>query len=198
MKKKRAYIVHGWLATPEFAWLPWLKAALEKEGFDVTVPQLPDAKYPKLEKWVPALAEVVGMPDEETYFIGHSMGCQAILRFVESLPEGVKVGGAVFVGGFYDHLKGLRDGLPAREFYASWFTTPLNPQKIVAHMPKSVAIFSDNDKFIPLDNQNGYRDHLGSKIIIEHDKGHFTKVFDGVGEVPYVLEQVLALSSHKI
>ena len=197
MKKKRVVIAHGWLAGPTYAWFPWLKQKLEERGFEVIIPELPDAKYPKLEKWLPALAEAVGVADGETYFVGHSMGCQAILRYMETLPVGVQVGGVVFVGGVYDNILGLRDGIPAREFYASWFSRPLDIPTIVSHMPKSVAIFSDNDKFVPLDNQNGYRDHLGSEIFIEHDKGHFTKLIDGVDEVPYVLEQVLKLSGQK-
>src|SRR3972149_1809387 len=97
--KKRVFIAHGWEGTPESGWFPWLKQELETRGFDVFVPQLPDTNHPRREKWVPALAEVVGVPDEQTYLIGHSMGCQTIARYLESLPEGVRVGGAIFVAG---------------------------------------------------------------------------------------------------
>ena len=67
---KRVIIVHGWSGYPEEGWFPWLKAELEKKGFEVNVSEMPDADNPRIEKWVPKLAEVVGNLDEETYFVG--------------------------------------------------------------------------------------------------------------------------------
>ena len=96
MDNKRAIIAHGWDGYPEEGWFPWLKSELEARGFEVLVPQLPEANSPSIYNWVPALAEAVGTPDENTYFVGHSMGCQTIARYLETLPEGAKVGGAVF------------------------------------------------------------------------------------------------------
>src|SRR3989338_169649 len=98
---KRVFIVHGWGGHPEEGWFPWLKKELEAKGFKVFVPQLPDAENPRIQKWVPKLAETVGVPDEETYFVGHSMGCQTIARYLESLPAEIKIGGAIFVAGFF-------------------------------------------------------------------------------------------------
>src|SRR3989344_6946533 len=99
--KKRVIITHGWGGHPKGDWFPWLKKELEAKSFEVHIPRLPNAENPRIEKWVPKLAQVVGVADEETYFVGHSMGCQAIARYLESLPEGVKIGGAVFVAGFF-------------------------------------------------------------------------------------------------
>ena len=79
---KRVFIVHGWDGYPEEGWFPWLKKELEAKDFEVYVPQLPDAENPRIYKWVPKLAEIVGVPDEQTYFIGHSMGCQTIARYL--------------------------------------------------------------------------------------------------------------------
>lgn len=193
---KRVIILHGWKSGPEDCWFPWLKRELEARGFEVVLPELPEPAYPKLENWVPAVVEVVGAPDSETYFVGHSMGCQAILRYLETLPQEVKIGGAVFVGGFFDHLAGLREGKTAREFYASWFARPLDTETIRTHMGKGVAVFSDNDVWVPPDNQNGYRDKLGCEIVIEHNKGHFRSL-DGITELPIVLEKILAISGSK-
>ena len=38
-------------------------------------------------------------------------------------------------------------------------------------------IFSDNDPYVPLDNQDDFKIRLGSKIIIDHNKGHFKHAF---------------------
>jgi len=112
---KRVFIVHGWDGYPEEGWFPWLKNELEAKDFEVSVPQLPEAKTPRIYNWVPALSKAVGTPDEQTYFVGHSIGCQTIARYLESLPEGVKVGGAVFVAGFFKRLTNLEDDPKVRE-----------------------------------------------------------------------------------
>ena len=99
--KKRVFIIHGWEGFPEEGWFPWLKKELELRGFEVFVPQMPDADYPRIEKWVAVVSQIVGVVDESVYFIGHSMGCQAIARYLETLPERIKIGGAIFVAGFF-------------------------------------------------------------------------------------------------
>ncbi len=185
--------MHGWDGYQEENWFPWLKRELEAKGFKVFVPQLPKADLPKIGKWVPELSKSVGVPDEETYFVGHSIGCQTIVRYIESLTTEVKVGGAVFVAGFFKRLTNLEDDEDVKQTARSWLEAPVNLDKVRSRIKKSVAIFSDNDEYVPLDNVDDFRDKLGSKIIIEHDKGHFnTKA--GVTELPVVLEELLKMA----
>lgn len=189
---KRIFIIHGWEGHPEEGWFPWLKRELEARGFTVVVPQLPDPDHPRIGHWIPALAAVVGAPDEQTYFVGHSMGCQAIARYLESLPEGASVGGAVFVAGFFKRLTGLgsEPGFPETEHH--WLGTAPDFKKIKTRLRHSVAIFSDNDPYVPLDNQDDFRDKLGSEIIIERNMGHFSKS-EGVTELPIALDSILRM-----
>lgn len=190
---KRVFIVHGWGGNPEEGWFPWLKKELEAKGFQIFVPQLPYAENPQIENWVPKLAETVGVADEATYFVGHSMGCQTITRYLESLPKGLKVGGAVFVGGFFKHLSGHEDDVETQAIRKQWLETPLDLAEVRLHLPKSVAIFSDDDPWVPLDNQDDFRNKLGSKIVIEHNKGHFNDEGLGVKELPIALEALLSM-----
>jgi uncharacterized protein len=190
---KRVVIVHGWDGTPEEGWFPWLKRELEVSGFKVVVPQLPDARWPRIEKWIPALSAEVGAVDEETYFVGHSMGCQAIVRYLETLSQEQKAGGAVFVAGFFKRLTGLGDDPEVQRMDEHWLTTPLDLEIAKIHLPQSIAIFSDDDSWVPLDNQDDFKNKLGSKIIVEHAMKHFS---GGTGcvELPIVLESVLKLA----
>jgi len=189
---KRVFIIHGWDGYPEEGWFPWLKKELEEKWFKVFVPQLPDAANPRIEKWVPVLARIVGVADEQTYFVGHSIGCQTIARYLETLPEGQKIVGAVFVAGFFERVN-LEKDPDVQETGRLWLEAPLDFSKVKSHLPKSVAIFSDNDPYIPLDNQYDFRKKLGSEIIIEKSKGHFSGQSDGITELPVVLESVLKL-----
>ncbi len=192
--KKRVFIVHGWDGYPEEGWFPWVKRELEAKGFTVVVPQLPDPAHPRIHDWVSTLANVVGTPDESTYFIGHSMGSQTIVRYLESLPEDTHVGGAVFVAGFFKHLTGLEDDPDTQATDRHWLSVPPDLQKVRSHLTKSVAIFSDDDPWVPLDNQDDFREKLGSAIIVEHAKGHFSGPRDKTTELPVVVQSLLHIA----
>ncbi|HEY4478931.1 MAG TPA: alpha/beta hydrolase [Candidatus Paceibacterota bacterium] len=193
MSKKRVIIVHGWDGHPEEGWFPWLKNELEKLGFEVLIPQMPDAANPRIYNWVPALAKSVGTADTNTYFVGHSMGCQTIIRYLESLPEKKKVGGAVFIAGFLKRLTGLEDDTAVRETDRHWLTTPIDLDKVKKQIGKTIAVFSDNDPWVPLDNRDEFENKLGSKIFIEHGKGHFSGIADSCFELPIVLDSILEI-----
>ncbi len=190
---KRVFIIHGWEGYPEENWFPWLKHELENRGFEAHVPQMPDADSPRIKKWIPAITEVVKTPDENTYFVGHSMGCQAIARYLETLSEGISVGGIVFVAGFFKRLTGLREEPDFEEVEKDWMKTPLDLAKVKSHFDRSVAIFSDDDPYVPLDNQDDFRNKLGSKIIVQHKMKHFSSNW-GTTELLVVLEELLKMT----
>lgn len=191
--KKRVFIVHGWDGYPEEGWFPWLKKELEARGFEVHVPQMPDANLPRIGKWVPVLAEAVGIADAQTYFVGHSMGSKTIAKYLESLPEGVMVGGVVFAAGFFKRLIGIEEeGEEVMETARLWIGAPLNFEKAKSHLPVSVAIFSDDDPYVPLDNQDDFRDKLGSKVTVLHGRGHFSGS-TGTLELPEVRDALLEM-----
>jgi len=191
--RKRVFIIHGWDGYPEEGWFPWLKKELEARDFSVFAPQLPKPDEPRIKNWVPKLQEEAGEPDQQTYFVGHSMGCQAIARYLATLPEGVKAGGAVFVAGFFKRLTNLEDDDVVRSVADEWLKTPLNLKVVKGHLKESVAIFSDDDPYVPLDNKEEFANMLASKIIVERGQGHFSGS-TGTVELPIVLESVLAMA----
>ena len=188
---KRVFIVHGWGGNPNEAWFPWLKKELEARGYEVFVPAMPEPDEPRIETWIPFLSQLVGVPDSNTFFIGHSIGCQTIIRYLETLPEGVKIGGAVFVAGWYN-LRNLETEEEQR-IAGPWVNTPRNDEKIRKVVNQSVAIFSDNDPFVQPENQESWKEKVGAKIILEHNKGHFNEEEPAVWELPSALEAVLGM-----
>ena len=157
------------------------------------MPQIPGADEPRINKWIPKIAEVVGTADEDTYFVGHSIGCQAIARYLVTLPKDVKVGGVIFVAGFFKRLTGLGEEPNFEEVEKEWLGTPFDLGKVKNHLNKSVAIFSDDDPYVPLDNIDDFRDKLGSKIIVQHKMNHFSGNWN-VTELPVVLEELLKMA----
>lgn len=190
---KRVIIVHGWGGKPEHGWYLWLKKELGKRGFETSVPELPNTDNPKIDAWVSRLSSAVGSPDEDTYLVGHSMGCQTIARYLETLPDGIKIGGAIFVAGFFKSLYDEDYDDEDKETERHWIKAPLDFKKVKLHIKKSVAIFSEDDPDVPLDNKEDFEAKLGSEVIILNGYKHFTGEA-GINELPIVLEKLLEIA----
>lgn len=165
---------------------------LEKKGIQVYVPQMPKPEEPRINNWVPYLKEIISNSDSNTYFIGHSIGCQAVVRYLESLGETQKIGGAVFVAGFFKRLTNIEKDDISSSVVSEWLGTPINFDNVKKCINKSIAIFSDDDPYVPIDNQDEFRSMLNSEIIIEHNKGHFSGT-TGTVELPIVLDSILKI-----
>jgi len=189
---KRVFIIHGWEGTPEEGWLPWLKQELESRGFIVDVPSMPDTNAPCIESWVSYLAGRVKKADKETYFVGHSIGCQAILRYLETLPANTKVGGVVMVAPWVNLTTEATPDKESYEIAKPWLKTMIHWGKVLAHTKRFVAIYSDNDPYVPLTDSEVFEHALGAKIIIEKGKGHFSGG-EGVNKLPVVLKELLKM-----
>lgn len=192
MDKRRVIIVHRWSGGANDDWRPWLKSKLEKMGYEVLVPDMPDSDTPVIEKWVGHLAQVVGEPDKNTFFVGHSIGCQAILRYLDAHRFDVleTVGGAVFVAGWFN-LENLEDN-ETRAIAKPWIETPINAEKIKTVLRKSTLIISDNDPFGASEENKRKFGEIGSKIVTLPKAGHITAE-DGFVEAPVILSELKKL-----
>ena len=190
---KRIVLVHGWGGGPSADWFPWLIDELKKRNFDVIAPQLPDTDNPRIENWVPALAKAVGTPDQNTFFIGHSLGCQTIARYFETLPQDIKVGTVIFVAGFFDSLN--REEYDQDDMQTSnlWLNAPLDLKRVKQHISKSIYYISEDDSDVPLSNKDKFASELGSEVITLNGYGHF-KAEEGSTEIPIVLDKLLEIA----
>lgn len=191
---KRVFVIHGWSGSPDEPWLNWIKKELEVKGYEVNVPAMPNADNPEITSWVNFLREQIGNIDEETYFVGHSIGCQTIMRYLETIDG--PVGGVVFVAGFFNlKEEGYEDPEEEKVIAKPWLETPINLDKLKVMLEgKLVTIFSDNDECVPLDDSETFKEKLGAKVIIEHAQGHFDPG-SNITEVPSALNAILKLSS---
>jgi predicted alpha/beta hydrolase family esterase len=124
----RVFIIHGWGGYPEECWFPWLKQKLEQRGFHVEVPQMPEPSAPKIETWVAYLAQRIATPDQDTYLVGHSIGVQTILRYLETIEN--QIGGVVAVAGFFTLIPDSIGGPKEEKIAEPWLTRPMNLDKI--------------------------------------------------------------------
>jgi len=178
-------MIHRWSGGPEDDWRPWLKNELEKLGFEVAVPEMPDTDEPSISKWVGHLSHVVGKPDGEIYFVGHSIGCQTILRYLAHSE--VPVGGAVFVAGWF-YLQNLGDE-EAEEIAGPWLKEPIDLGRVKNVLPASTLIIGDNGPFNAYEqNVQKFRE-LGSNIVTLPGGGHITEE-DGYTTLPEALDEL--------
>lgn len=188
---KRAIIVHRWEGSPDEGWIPWLKDELEADGFKVIVPVMPNPNAPEIEAWVSHLAREVGALDFNTFLIGHSIGCQAIMRFVERTPQDQTAGGAVFVAPWFT-LMGL-DNEEDKKIAEPWLTTHIDDIAVQERLPILSCIFSDDDYCVPPENKSMFEDRLQAYTIALHGKKHFTEE-DGITELPEALDEIRQMS----
>lgn len=71
--KPVALILHGWGGNSQNGWKPWLKNELEKMGYDVIVPDLPNTWEPNLDEQLKFLGQYKNTISKDSIIIGHSI-----------------------------------------------------------------------------------------------------------------------------
>ncbi len=159
---KNAIIFHGTGCTPNSYWLPKTKTFLEGLGYEVSVPQLPDADNPVLSKWLPVALS--GKYNEETIIIGHSAGGPLVLSVLENIK--VTIHKAVMVAGFARKLRGDKEALPILQPEYNW-------DKIKTSAKDIIYINSQDDPWT-IDHEEGlymWRE-TGGTLICREGEGH--------------------------
>lgn len=164
---KNALILHGTDDSSSSNWFPWLKKQLQKEGWNVWVPDLPGADTPNIQRYNGfLLANKSFAYNEDTIIIGHSSGAVAALGLLDELPVGAKIHSAYLVGSFKDDL----DWPALHEL----FIKPLDFEDIKKKAKEFVFIHSDNDPYCPLEHAQYLTEKINGKLIILKGEKHFS------------------------
>jgi len=137
---KKVFIIHGFNGEPNGGWRPWLMGELAKQNIYACALPMPRPDAPIKEEWVKTISDAVGSPNEEIFLVGHSLGVPAILRYLESLSDGQKIGGAILVSGPINEIK--RDGY---SYVNNFLNTPFNYRQIKNVCEKFVIIHGVDD-----------------------------------------------------
>ena len=187
MDSKKVYIIHRWDGHPKADWYVWLKGQLQDMGLEVHILEMPNPEEPDVKTWPAFIFGQVGESNSNMIFIGHSIGCQAILRYLQNSKFSAL--GVICVAGWF-LLKDL-EGEEEWEIAKPWLDIlSIDFEKARQNSGKLIAIFSDNDPYVPLEeNIKIFKDKLSAEVIKQKNKGHFTED-DGVRKLPAVLEEV--------
>lgn len=180
MAQNTIYIVHGFDSAANKNWFEWLEKKLVADGNEVKIFTMPNPQNPTLQEWTKAIKEQAVKLDENTYFVGHSLGCISILRYIEGLDLKTKIGGIVLVSGFDKPLSIL----PVLDPFVA---KPLDSNKIVSIVKKRIVISAKDDQIVPTEFSKALATKLKAKFI-QTPKGNHFMDSDGFKELPIAYE----------
>ncbi len=186
--KKKIYLIYGWGGSPEEPMHKWIGEKAKEKDFDFIAPQMPNPEEPKISVGLNKIKEIVDNLDEQTIFIGHSVGCQAVLRYLETL-ENKKIGKIILIAPWMKLNEQTieEEGEGVKEIAKPWMETPIDFEKVKKICSKVICIFSNNDPYVPLSEENFFKEKLNAKTIILKNRGHFDSS-SGIKSFPEILE----------
>lgn len=186
------FMIHGAYGNPEGNWFPWLKQKLEELGHEIHIPKFPTPEDQTLETWMKVFQPYMDKIDEETIFIGHSLGPAFILNILEKID--VKVKACFFVAGFAgfigdEQFDSINKSFVDREF--EW-------NRIHENCEQFYVINSDNDPYVSIIKGKKIAAKFGTETITIEGAGHFN-TDAGYTEFPQLLEYInLSLRQKKV
>ena len=187
---RRLVIVPRWAGHSGSDFYPWLTRSLAAEPgqpYDPVVAlDLPRPEEPRLDTWPPAIAAELGDdPDDlaATVVLAHSVGCQAALHALASLPRGARISAMVAVAGWWEVDEPWPSIVP-------WQTRLPDLERARQAVGKLVVLLSDDDPFTRnhIANAALWRNRLDAEVVLISGAKHFN-----TGEAPEVLAALRTL-----
>jgi len=179
----RIILVHGYNASPEENFHPWLAAQLREKGFEVVTPRLSLKKGEELD--LPAVIEEmkdqVGLLTNNDIVLGHSLGGLIILQYLEAVEMAGAPHSVILVASPWK--------------VNSWqmrhlFIDELDADVLMWKSRDYILVHSKEDTLVPFDHAEKLAKVLKGKLVATEGNGHFMDA-----EYPQLLEVVLKSAS---
>lgn len=180
----RAAIIHGYDASPDKHWFSWLAAQLEVAGYQTKIPAMPDLKPPQATAWQEEAGAAIGIPDQHTIVVAHSLGCLTTLRYLSNLPGQWQLGALVLVAGFVEEFPKLPE---LAEFIGQQPQAGCGLATIKKRVGKILVLRSDFDPIVPVHLTSNLAELLEANEVVVPSAGHFLDR-EGVTTLPQALQ----------
>jgi uncharacterized protein len=146
----------------------------KKDEYNVTILNLPNWEKPDPEEFLAFIKTKVPAVqlDENSYFIGHSVGCKAALLYLDFLAKtnvGLKIGGLLCIAGWWTVDK-------AWEQLKLWIDQPIDYPRIKETCNHNIdCLLSDRDPYTrdTQSNKKEWEEKLDAMVNIIHKAKHF-------------------------
>ncbi|ADO70163.1 RBBP9/YdeN family alpha/beta hydrolase [Stigmatella aurantiaca] len=188
--ERSLYIVPRWAGRPDTDFYVWLESKLRQTPSGFSSVQTLDMLHPSqptIDAWVGTLATALGpTPPASTVLMGHSVGCQAILRYLATHPPQEPLEGALLVAAWWEVDKPWETLLP-------WLAPIENLSRVRTAVRRWVVLLSDNDPFTSdfVRNQRLWEERLGAQVVLSPGGRHFNNPSE-----PAVLQTLLSHLAH--
>ena len=178
-------ICHAYNTLPSENWYGWLSGLLEDLGYDARVLQLPNPSAPSEEEWVESIK--VAHTNDSVRFVGHSLGCRAVLAYLNQYNKSAESVALVACPMFWD---GVVDTRPPLKAYIDGMQE-LDFEKLKSLVDQYNLFHDSTDDLLPMKNVEYLKKMLDNKAVVHtFDKyGHF--------DVPEIPELAKLFSSAK-
>ena len=179
----KVFIIHGYGATPQDHWFPWLKQQTSQYDISTVMIPFPNSEHPDFERWQQTLRDYVGMPDELCIFVAHSLGTISLLHYLRVMrPK--RIGGMILVAGFAGRIPGLAT---INDFNIDAYVdrTTIDFAAIQTMTSKIYCVISDDDYIVVPKSSHSLAQQLHAQIINVEKGGHFLAA-DGFTQLPQV------------
>ncbi|QIP15450.1 hypothetical protein G8759_23850 [Spirosoma aureum] len=177
------YLIPRWGGKIHSDWYDWFGAEImERYGFSVIVLDMPNWNQPDVDATIQHLLNQISYVDKLTYFIGHSVGCQAVIQYLMARLEQDKsfeIGGILLVAAWFMVDKPW-------ETIEPWMANKgFNYRALAERVKFTKVVLSDNDPYTSnyAENQKLWVDRLGASVTVYPQRAHFnSKIEPGVVE----------------
>ncbi|HBK33467.1 TPA: hypothetical protein DEP34_04580 [Candidatus Uhrbacteria bacterium] len=179
----RIILVHGFKASPQMNFHPWLAGELRKAGYEVVTPILPlsDGENFDLTLVMEKMKEQVGYLKSDDILLGHSLGGLIALRYLESIEMTQTPHAMVLVGAPWK---------VSRPELRPLFMADLDADVLMWKAREFVIIHSKDDTLVPFEHGERLAEALKARLVVTTGDDHY------MGErYPVLLEEINRLIS---
>lgn len=187
-RQQKVLLIHGFAADSNMHWFPWMKRELERIGFEVFAPDLPESAHPDLESWMHVLLPYVQQMGHDDVIIGHSLGSKAALHLLEKADK--KIGYLFLVGTAIGEVAERDWNVVQQDFHQQdisalrrFWEIPVDWDKVEKLAWSKNVIVSDDDPLISHKDRGALKP--GWYFRLWHGFGHFL-----VTKVPELFEVI--------
>ncbi len=183
---KTAFIIHGFNGDTTYTFGPSLKKFLEKNGYNVIMPNFPIRSEASYVKWSNILDNYKEFFNSETIVVAHSIGNPFFIRYLSE--NKLIVNTYISVAGFCDIFT-VPDREDLNNAFIDFQVNNSHIEYCKNSIPNRFSLYSNNDHVIPLNILENFIKKLDSTPVFIEGVGHMGNR-DNIKHLPQI-EKIL-------